>query len=78
MYVHNRLALIIQLLQALLSSILSVILALLSAFLEFPKHYYIYQIGKKLKTSENPKLRKRLRMTKTIFDVIWDSLDLDA
>ena len=63
---------------ALLSSILFVILALLLAFLEFPKHYYIYQIGIKLKTSDNPKLRKRLRMKKTISGVICDSLDLDA
>ena len=49
----------------LFSSLLSVILATLSALLEFPKHYYIYQIGTQLKVSHNPKLRESLKMTST-------------
>ena len=64
-------------LAALLSSILSVILATLSVFLEFPKDYFIYQVGIKLNPSQNPKLRRSLRMRRTMSNVICEALDRD-
>ena len=66
-------------LAALLSSISSVILALLSAFLEYPKSYYIYQMGIKLDTAQlqNPNLRASLKMTKTMAKSICKSMDRD-
>ena len=62
-------------LAALISSIASVVLALLSAYLEFPKKYYIYQMGIQLKSSQNTQLRKRLRMRHALSIVICKSMD---
>ena len=63
---------------ALVSSIASVILAVFSAFLEFPKHYYVYQMTCLMtNNSINGKIRKQLRKTNLLTFVICDSFDQD-
>ena len=74
-YAINLAAFDTTVLAALISSIASVVLALLSVYLEYPKKYSIYQMGIELKSSQNPKLRKSLRMRHTLSNVICKSMD---
>ena len=61
----------------LLSSIASAVLALPSAYLEYPKKYFIYQMGIQLKSLHNTQVRKRLKMrrTYTLSNIVCESME---
>ena len=75
LYARNLAGFDTTVLAALLSSIASVVLAILSAYLEYPKKYFIYQMGIQLKSSQNLQLRKSLRMRETLANVICESTE---
>ena len=64
-------------LAALLSSTLSVILALLAAFLEFPKHYYIYQMNLYSTLQSKHKLKKIGQLKNSLSKILCEAFDQD-